>query len=84
MDYKGHIASVREYNPVSEIRKIFACEMACFSFFSLFTVLAGKWRHKIHSKIERRSVTSRYHGSKISGSQHFFLNTDSHLRCRTM
>lgn len=29
----GHIASVREYNPVSEIREIFACEMACFSFF---------------------------------------------------
>ena len=34
--------------------------------------------------IERKSVTSRCHGSKISGSQQYFLDRDGHLHCRTM
>ena len=46
-----------------------------FFVFSILPVLAGKWRHKMDSNIERTSVTSRYHGSKISGSQHFLTGT---------
>ena len=33
--------------------------------------------------IERRSVTSHYHGSKISGCQQSFFDSEGHLHCRT-
>jgi len=34
--------------------------------------------------IERRSVTSDYHGSRFSGSQQFFFNRDSYWHCGAM
>ena len=41
-------------------------------------------RKSLGDEIEWRSVTSRYHGSQISGSQPILLYRDGHLHHRTM
>ena len=44
-----------------------------------------KYGHKkeLKDRLNKRSVTSGYHGGKISGSQQSFFDRDGHLDCRT-
>ena len=43
-----------------------------------------KYGHKkeLKDRLNKRSVTSGYHGGKISGSQQSFFDRDGHLDCR--
>ena len=38
-------------------------------------------KNELKDRLNKRSVTSGYHGAKISGSQQSFFDRDGHLDC---